>query len=225
MQKNREKRLYNMKTNEKRGNELLATAETFLELYGLTAQVDRFLSSEDIQQTISEYFSGLMNLVNKAVEKAPDDLKEIAGEVRDAFCGGEEPYKKDVIANYKISIYKRIECMPDSLFEILYLEEKLEAIYEEGEKGWESEKRIIIEILTDFSAIGLKSFMELLYENYVPCGTPKEVVDFMKMLSEAGYKFVSIGCMFPFDQEDDDEQNDSTADSNPTSADSVDEPV
>lgn len=162
---------------------ILAEAEAFLETHGLAGHVNTFLESEEAKQRIHLSYSELVDRITELKQNTPKELSERAEELYKLFTENEEAFSKDAAANLKIKLHTIFELLPKTVFNSLAADGHLQKAFAEGKNALGMD---LSEIAQDMKEKHINTFMEMLYEDYVPEGIPEEAIDFIKLLCGGG---------------------------------------
>lgn len=152
-----------MERTRKEEERILTQAEEFLERYGLTVYVKKFLDSEEAQKRIAISYSELVKDIKYVRENAPNDLKEKADKLYEEFVAHKQNFSADAGANLKIRIYTSLDLLDKSILDAL---EESGILKQSFAKGNEALGKDISEIAHSMKKELCRAFVEMLYEGY-----------------------------------------------------------
>lgn len=191
----------------------LSSYDESIKNWGLTQLVETFLDSEEVKNIMQKAYEEHYTRVCEFVSLAPSQLKEKAEDFLNKLNENKDASEKtfciDVKEEFKEKLVNTWSQIPEAMFKI-YLEKGAIQHTFKDEAG-------IKVLVKDFKSVAedvrdelIHTFMELLYEDFVPEGMPKEVAEFIKSISN-GSVLIPITAVFPdFDNDSDEDGEFST---------------
>lgn len=180
-------------TRREEEQRILSEAEKFLEENGLAEYLQKFLQTEEATQIVKDSFQELITRITETASNAPEELKEQGDEMKNEFLKNEKSFQKDAEANLKIRIYFSLKLLPESVLKEAMDADIIKRAFAEGKETFLKD---LNELCDDMTQKHANTFLELLYQGYVPAEIPEEVADIIMMLCGGG-AIIPINAVFP----------------------------
>ena len=182
-----------------------------IEKWGLTKQVQEFLDSEKVKNIMQKAYAEHYTQVCEFASLAPSQLKEKAQDFLDKLNENkelsEEAFCADAKEEFKERIVNTWSEIPEAMFKIFLEKGAIQHTFED-EAGIEVLVEDFESVAEDIRDELIHTFMEILYEEFVPEGMPEEVAEAIKSLND-GSVIIPITGVFPpefFEDEEDSEE-------------------